>query len=159
MKKIVLTAAVAAAALFASPAAQAQGPSGKTFGLGIVLGGPTGLSGKYWLEQDRALAFSVGADAYRWYGTGLRLGADYLFHFNAFNSKLVKLYAGPGLMLGLGDDKKNNDSWLAARIPVGINIIPSRTPLEVFVEIAPVVGVLNASGARFDAAIGGRFYF
>ncbi len=43
-------------AIMANPTSSAPA---KQFGLGIVLGSPTGLSAKYWLSQERALDFAL----------------------------------------------------------------------------------------------------
>jgi hypothetical protein len=52
----------------------------KTFGLGLMLGAPSGLSGKYFLSSDNALDFGVGAIGYYRGRSGLHLHLDYLWH-------------------------------------------------------------------------------
>src|SRR5262245_59263497 len=54
--------------------------SNKTFGLGLMLGAPTGLSGKYFLGPDTALDFGLGAIGYYRHRDGLHIHADYLWH-------------------------------------------------------------------------------
>ena len=74
---VIASATLAACVVFAvgmllqSPSAEARPrPAGKskmssfeankTFGLGVMLGAPTGLSGKYFLSADTALDFGLG---------------------------------------------------------------------------------------------------
>src|SRR5690349_24781426 len=53
----------------------------KTFGLGLELGEPTGLNGKYFFGPSTAFDFGVGW-IYRhyYYGDGIHLYGDVLFH-------------------------------------------------------------------------------
>lgn len=142
-------------------------PKGKTFGFGIMLGEPTGLTGKYWLEKDKALAFALGNS----YLGNLRIGADYLFHFNAFESRIVNLYAGPGMAMGLGDSggwwyKDKKEKWYKDRGEIGIgirgvcgiNIVPKNSPLEIFIEAGLMIGIVPGLYSNFEGAAGIRFY-
>src|SRR3954470_22337258 len=53
----------------------------KTFGLGLELGEPDGLNGKYFLSSSNALDFGVGYIYHHYYGDdGIHLYADYLWH-------------------------------------------------------------------------------
>jgi len=143
-------------------------PKGKDFGIGFMAGEPTGLTAKIWTTQDNALAFSVGTS----YLGSLRIGMDYLWHFNAFNSQLVNMYAGPGVAVGFGKSggwvyrdknhkwyRTNDDVGVGIRGVTGINIVPRNSPIELFGEIGVLVGVLPATYANFEGAIGIRFYF
>lgn len=164
MKKSILIIAM----LLCSVSLFAQGPKGRDFGFGVTLGEPTGVSLKFWLNNENALALSLGSS----YFGELRLGADYLWHFDAFNSSAVKMYAGPGAVLGFGDgngwvykkddDKffvRNNDDFgFGARAVVGLNIIPKRSPIEFFLELGVMVGLIPNVGTNGEAAVGIRFY-
>lgn len=148
----------------------AQGPRGNSFGFGLILGDPTGATIKYWTNKENAFTASVGSS---YYGQ-IRLGGDYLWHFDAFNSRVVKMYAGPGLVLGFGqshggfwwkeDHHKfyywddNTSIGVAGRVIFGINIIPKRSPVEIFFELGPLIGISPAFGVNLDAALGIRFY-
>ena len=165
MRKLFILAIVLVFSLTAQ--AQAQSPQGRDFGFGITLGDPTGITGKFWTGGVNAFAISVGSS---YYGN-IRLTGDYLWHFNAFNSKVVNLYAGPGLVLGFGhgnewfykrdDDKfwdRDDDIGVAGRAIFGINVVPRRTPLEFFLEVGVLVGVIPGFGTHGEAALGVRFY-
>lgn len=148
----------------------AQGPKGKEFGFGIILGDPLGLTGKYWVSNENAMVFDFGAS----YFGSPRIQFDYLWHLDVFRSQIVKLYAGPGLGLGFGRpgysvwyvDNRGRERWyyrddglgVAVRVIVGVNFIPRATPLEIFLELGPNIGVIPGFGAALDAAVGIRFY-
>jgi hypothetical protein len=146
----------------------AQGPYQKKFGFGIILGEPTGLTGKYWINFQNAFEFNIGTS----YFGRPRIDFNYLWHFNAFRSSIVKLYAGPGAVLGFGEGngywyewrgnrffyRTGNEIGLAVAGLFGLNIIPRETPLEIFLEGGILVGLAPGFGSGGDLAIGLRFY-
>lgn len=169
MKKVLfLAVALCALVVISFSQASAQGPRGKEFGFGLVLGEPTGLTIKYWLNKENALTASLGAS----YFGAPRIGVDYLWHFDVFKSNIVKMYAGPGLVLGIGEGRgfwykekhgkfyfrSDGETGIAFRGVFGLNIVPRNTPLEIFLELGPLVGISPTSGSAIDAALGIRFY-
>ncbi len=154
--------------MFASLSLMAQGPRNKDFGFGIILGDPTGLTGKFWIDRENAVALSLGNS----YFGALRISGDYLWHFDAFKSKVVSLYAGPGVVVGIGESggwiykkkgdyyyvRKDSEIGVGVRGIFGLNIIPKNTPLEFFLEIGALVGVIPNFGSSAEGAIGIRFY-
>lgn len=168
MKTLKITLLLIFCLIILTPESKSFAPKGKTFGLGLIIGEPTGLTAKYWLKNNNALAFSIGNS----YLGSLRLGMDYLWHFNAFKSALVNMYAGPGLAIGIGESsgwwykdqnhnwyKTNEDIGLGIRGVLGINFVPKNSPFELFGEVGMMVGALPGFYANFEGAIGGRFYF
>ncbi len=143
----------------AASTAHAQGPEGKSFGFGIVLGTLDGASVKIWTAYDQAFVADFGGS---WFGP-VRLQGDYLWHFNAFHSRIVKMYAGPGLAIAFGnaeyfDEGGASTVGIGARVMFGVNVIPVETPLEIYVGIGPLIGFVPAFGAGIDGEVGIRFY-
>ena len=165
-KKSMLCALVALGVLSgALGSASAQGPQGHTFGAGILLGDPSGLTIKQWLNASNAFDVHVAFD---FTDEAFTLLADYLFHFDAFRLKSraqvdLPLYVGIGgkLLVDANDNKKNNDAavGLGVRIPIGIAVLFKQAPLEIFVEIAPGLSVIPATSAEIDGGLGIRYYF
>ncbi len=155
---------------FVFETALAQGSrSGGNFGFGLMAGEPSGITIKYYTGSETAFDAYIGSS----YFGKLRIGGDYLWHFNAFNSNVVKMYAGVGATFGFGRGegffyKNNKDKFyywednssvgIAARALLGINIMPRNTPLEIFFEIGPLVGIAPNFGSNFEGALGIRFY-
>ena len=156
-----------------STTAHAQGPQGKSFGIGFSAGEPTAVSARIWTSRQNSWDIGVGSS---WIGNP-HVHADYLWHFNdAFNSRIVSLYAGVGGVLGFGDKDRgvfkwkgdrDKDRWyygedegvaIAAKGVFGLNIIPRNTPLDIFVEIDPVLGLSPGFGFDIMPALGIRFY-
>jgi hypothetical protein len=142
----------------------AQSPQGKSFGFGIKLGDPTGATLKFWTTRPNAFVIDVGAS----YFGSPRIGVDYLWHFDAFNSDIAKLYAGPGGAIGIGRGKGfwykdrygrlDNELGVGMRGVFGVNVIPQNTPLEIFFEIGALVAIIPDFGSAADVALGLRFY-
>ena len=128
---------------------------GKNFGIGIILGEPTGLSGKQWLGNntaiDGALAWSFGKKE------ALHMHADFIIHqydlINVTKGKLP-IYYGIGARIKLEDDSK-----IGVRIPVGLNYHVADAPLDIFIEIVPILELIPATEFNMNAAIGVRFFF
>jgi hypothetical protein len=140
----------------------AQGPEGKSFGFGLIVGEPLGATVKLWLNPVNAFVFDIGGSDFG----PTRLDGNYLWHFDPFHSRIAKLYAAPGIAIAFGNGNgpyggrefdKGNGVGLAVRVMFGLNVIPQRTPLEIFFELGPIIG-LSPGGAGFDFAAGIRFY-
>jgi hypothetical protein len=150
MKKSILLLAISI--LFFGGVIRAQE---RGFGLGIILGEPTGISAKKWLNShsaiDGAVAWSFGqVDSFH-------LHADYIHHdFNMFNVEKGKLplYFGIGIRF-----KAEPEATFGVRIPVGICYIFEKAPLDLFLELGPVLDLAPDVRFRFTGSVGARFYF
>ncbi len=154
--------------IFSLQISSAQGPGGKSFGFGIMFGDPTGGTLKFWTSRENAFVVDVGSS----YFGGLRFNGDYLWHFDAFNSHVVKLYAGPGVVVGVGEGhsywykedherfyfRDRGEAGIAVRGVFGVNIIPKRAPIEIFLELGVLIGISPAFGTGVDTGLGIRFY-
>ncbi|MFA7228324.1 MAG: hypothetical protein WC061_04750 [Melioribacteraceae bacterium] len=129
----------------------------KGFGLGIILGEPTGVSGKYWLDEswaiDAGLAYSFAHP-----NKTFSFHADYLFHDETLirSSLRLPVYYGIGARLHAGNGGGNT---FGARGVIGIVWIPENTPFDLFIELAPVFNLFPETSLHLDLAVGGRYYF
>ncbi len=111
------------------------------FGLGLVLGEPTGVAAKLYLADDRAIAVAIGDE---FYGGGFQLTGDYLFHpyiLSKHPEYVVPFYFGPGIRIV---DYRNggNESYgaVGARLVGGLLFdFKNNVPIDVFLEAAVVV--------------------
>lgn len=127
----------------------------KDFGLGVILGEPTGISAKKWLDDksalDGAVAWSFATPS------SFHLHADYLYHdFNIFDVKKGKLplYFGIGFRIRIGDEDR-----IGIRIPVGICYLFEKSPLDIFFELGPVLDLTPATKLRLTSSVGIRYFF
>jgi len=126
------------------------------FGLGIILGEPTGVSAKYWTASNTALDFGLGYSFEN--NSRFHLHADYLFHTSDLfrTTENISLYYGPGARLRLVDEGR---SRLGFRFDVGIVWIPRNAPIDVFVEIAPLLDIIPETDFSVNGGIGVRYFF
>ena len=142
----------------------------RTFGLGVTLGDPTGLSGKYFMNRQTAIDGAIAYGSHE-----LILYGDYLKHFpgafgrqNEFVSQLNP-YVGVGPVFAFGDgnhdhkhrfmDDDDDDFAFGGRIPLGIEWLPNNVPLGVSLEIAPGMRIVPGTDAFVQGGLAIRYYF
>lgn len=139
-----------------------------TFGLGLILGGPTGLSGKLFLSDSFAFDFAIGY--YRGFGHDEGGGghADLLWHpfsLGNFGVFSLPLYFGVGGRVAADRDQgrfdTDNGVDVGVRVPLGIAFEFNAVPLDVFLEAALIADVIDDDddNLHVDLAGGIRFWF
>ena len=159
MKRVFFSACLACA--LAIPLFAEAGP----FGLGLVVGEPTGLSASLRLNKAAMLQGTAAWDLTS--PGGITLAADYLFLFDdAFRIEktAIPLYIGFGakLVILMGDGRYGDDDsaiGIAARIPMGIRWLFDDLPLEAFLELSPGVRLFPETAFDAGGGIGLRWYF
>ena len=137
------------------------------FGLGVILGEPTGISAKLWVSPVNALDFglgwSVGGDRINYNGrydggSRVHFHMDYLWHwFDAIHSsERFPLYTGIGGRINTG---AGYDASAAVRGVFGIAWLPNQVPIDVFLELVPSLQVVPSTGFGIDAGLGARYFF
>jgi hypothetical protein len=133
------------------------------FGMGIVLGEPTGLSAKLWTSRDNAFDFAA-AWSFRNYhhndnhnDGSVLLQADYVWHF--FNlipvsSGKLPLYIGIGGRVVLA-----NDANFGVRVPVGLDYLFADAPIDVFLELVPILDLSPETNFGVGGGLGIRYWF
>ena len=143
--------------------------SNGTFGLGIELGAPSGLNGKYFLTDNTALNFGAGYiyDRY-WHKDrdGLHIYIDHLWHpFVLLDEPAFQmpLYLGVGGRMWSFDGKDGSAFALGIRGPVGIAFDFNEVPLDVFIQLTLVADALfrhdDRLGLHVEASVGIRYWF
>lgn len=128
----------------------------KGFGLGIMIGKPSAISGKYWLNSNNAIDFGFGYSLFD--DAGFTLHSDFLHHQHGLidSREKIALHYGFGFRLSAND---NNDTSLGARGVVGLTWISTKLPIDAFIELAPVFKLIPKTVLDFDLALGARYYF
>jgi hypothetical protein len=150
----------------------------KSFGLGLELGEPTGLTGKYFLSEDHALDFGLGY-IYHHYGRGndgLHVYADYLWHplvLTSAEAFELPLYIGVGGRFwdwgDYGCDRNGNNcqyygtTALGVRVPLGLDFDFNNVPLDIFIQLVPTLDFYrhyrDTVYFAIDLSVGVRFWF
>ena len=127
----------------------------KQVGVGIIVGEPTGVSFKYWTSSttafDAALAWSF-ID-----GGAFHIHADYIFH----NFNLIRISEGKlPFYYGIGGRIKTSDkAQIGVRVPLGLTYIFNTAPVDIFLEVVPILDLAPKTDFRINAAIGARYFF
>ncbi len=147
--------------LFGSLAGWTFAESNHNMGIGIMAGEPTGLSFKIWNRQT--VAFDAGAAWSFVDGSFFQIHGDFLLHnFDLFKVETgrMALYYGIGARLKFGsNDTTGSDTILSARVPVGISYEFERTPIELFIEVVPMLDLVPSTDVGMAGAVGFRYYF
>ena len=137
------------------------------FGIGFIVGEPTGLSAKLWTSGrnafDFGLGWSVGGDRVTrnditHNGSRIHFHMDYLWHSFSSIKSTERLPLNYGIGGRINSGGGYNTSF-GVRGVFGIAWLPRSTPLDVFMEIAPVLQLVDYTGFGIDAGLGVRFYF
>jgi hypothetical protein len=127
----------------------------KKFGLGIILGEPTGLNAKlktsFYNSFNFAAAWSFKEDEH------LLLQTDYVW----YNFDLIKVESGKlPLYFGVGGRIIFfREPLVGVRVPVGLNYQFENAPIDIFAELVPVLDVLPSTKFNFAGGLGVRFWF
>lgn len=183
MRKHLLTTVIVAVALLALSPTAARADGSRPFGLGLMVGSPTGLSGKLYLGNRTAVAMGVGeAFGHRYEDDGLHLHVDFLWHpamLAQNNDFFLPLHIGVGGRI-LDHEGRwweggrwyyyDDHTHLGVRMPVGLTMDFRKVPLDVFFELALVANVIVVDEGPYDdlydhdllsltGALGARYYF
>lgn len=169
---IALGAGIAVVVLGSTLAPTPAHAAGGDFGLGLIIGSPTGIAGKYYLKQAHAIDFAVGGTLVG--SRGLGVHADYLWHPVVLAREAafdLALYAGVGARL-IDHQRRNRDDdfHVGARLPVGVDFdfLKGSIPLDVFVEVAMVLDFVidddeyddhDDLDVDLNAGLGARYFF
>lgn len=186
---ILATAAVAVALLIGSAdtvhARRGVDVRGGSFGVGLMLGGPSGLSAKYYLDQKIALAAGLGVFRGYW-AEGTHFHLDVLWHPETLATTRhfdMPFYIGVGgrVLAHTYRYRDQNDFWfgendthLGVRAPAGLVMNFKRVPIDVFLEAALTLDLINGGTCYDDrmreygcnhsfltlhGALGARYFF
>jgi len=143
-------------------AASANAAPQEDFGIGLIVGEPTGLSLKYWLDDERAID-AAAAESFS-ENDSFQLHGDYLIHdYDLFGADELPFYCGLGARLKLKDDdgsgRNRRHDIFGIRIPLGITYIFEDAAVDLFFELVPVLDLSPEVELDIGAAAGIRFYF
>lgn len=135
---------------------QSQAADQKKFGIGVILGAPTGLSLKYWTNSSVAIQGAVGGGP-----GGLVVGADYIEHVEAFTNRSFTFYYGPGVFMGEtwgGPKVARSDVGIGVKGVFGVNYIKPNQPFEFSIELGPALLLVPTVGMGVELGVSFRFY-
>lgn len=134
--------------------AQAAPPEAGSTGVGLIIGDPLGPRFKTWLSPTRAIdaGFGLGEDVIFY--------ADYTWNgWDVFPRPERGQFVG---YLGLGpryEARHHRRDTMGLRLPAGLSYFVESLPLELYVELVPVLRVAPNVEGDVDAGLGIHYYF
>src|SRR5262249_6344214 len=159
MRRSIICGLLAALALALAVPAMAAEAKTKHVGVGFIVGEPTGLSAKFFMNNTNALQFGLA-----WSLSGdneLHLQGDYLWHrYNLIdlkNGDELPLYFGVGARFIV--EEGDEDDVFGIRFPVGLDYLFTNYPFDIFAEIVPILDLTPDTDFDLEVAIGASFWF
>ena len=147
---------ILALTLALSPSAHASeiGTSAHKFGLGLAVGGPTGISGKYYLGgRSRAIEGVAAVYSQGWWGGGFYLHATHLWHPDVLAREPgfeLPWHVGVGGFLSQGYWGPWNNRWggaiaIGVRGQIGLDFDLEDIRLQISGDLGLNVGITTVS--------------
>lgn len=133
-----------------------------TLGIGIILGEPTGIAAKLYLQDDQAIQGAIGASFFAY---GYSVHADYVLHpwiLQDRDTFVLPVYVGPGLRVIDYAARGQDSHWAVGLRAVGGLLFDFKNvPLDVFVEAAAILeyDFTEGVGLALNVGAGVRYYF
>ena len=155
MKKgLILTVALLMSISFGTATA---GSNSSGFGMGIMLGEPSGLSGKLWSGGNNAFDFGLAWSTSK--NSGVAFHADYVWHkmdMITVDKGALPFYYGIGVRYR---NRDNSDDNIGVRVPFGLDYLFAQSAFDVFFEVVPILDLAPDTDFDINVAIGGRYFF
>lgn len=142
---------------------------GGNLGLGLMIGGPTAITGKLILSSETAVDFGLGFNfdnSYTVYGDYLFLYPGAIKTNTQFFNELVPYFGvGPIISWYYSRDHRWSakdryySTLVGARVPFGLAWRTPKHPLEIFLEVAPTLDIIPGLYLGLDAGLGARYFF
>jgi len=136
----------------------------QNYGIGVIIGSPTGFTGKYLWSRNSAIVVNAGwsfVSDVKFHITG-----DYQFLFPdvikgeegvALRNVVPYLGIGGSFRAKTDEATDETDFYLGLRLGGGIEYLINR--FGVFLELYPVVNVIPSTDFSFEGGLGARIYF
>jgi len=120
-----------------------------------VIGDPTGLSLKFWgIGQNSALQVNIGGGGF-FVPADLLINGSFLFHALLTRETPINGYLGVGALAGIKKHEKQGDEAVfGILVPLGLEFILSEVPLDIFMEVPPVIGFTTNGDVRAGLTFG-----
>ncbi len=131
-----------------------------SFGVGIIVGEPTGLSMKVKMSENTAIDGALG---WSFVDEGsVHIHGDFLLHdysLISVDEGSLPVYYGVGGRIKLRNrDRGADDDRVGIRVPVGLAYEFSSRKVDIFLELVPILDLTPKSRFTMNAAIGVRYF-
>jgi hypothetical protein len=122
------------------------------FGLGIVLGEPSGINGQFYWGPKTAIDVTAAWSFHDW----LMVAGDFqVYNYILDSPREWKWYYGIGTYLAL---PKNDHGSFGVRIPLGLRYHIPHSVVDVWGEVDPALKLVDETAADLQGGIGVTFW-
>ena len=122
------------------------------FGLGLVLGEPSGLNGQFLWSERSAIDITAAWSWRDWFFTS----ADFqMYDYILDSPREWKWYWGGGAYLTL---PKNDQGTFGVRVPLGIKYHIPHSPVDLWIEADPALQLIKSTEAELQGGFGVTFW-
>jgi hypothetical protein len=119
-----------------------------------VIGDPTGLSLKFWgIGQNSALQVNIGGGGFV-APADLSVSGSLLFHALLTRETPINGYLGVGAFAGINQERHGDEAVFGILVPLGLELILSEVPLDLFIEVPPVIRFTTKGDVRANLTFG-----
>lgn len=132
----------------------------KGSGIGIIIGEPTGISFKQWMSSTSAIDVGIAYSLVQ--SNAMHVHLDYVLHnYNLISVSSGKLpfYYGIGGRIKFKSEDKADEMRVGVRIPLGLSYHFPNDPVDIFIEVVPVVDFSPVTKMTFGGGLGARYFF
>jgi hypothetical protein len=137
--------------LAVSHAAAADGEN-REFGLGIVLGEPSGINGQFYWGPKTAIDVTTAWSFHDWF---MVTGDFQVYNYILDSPREWKWYYGFGAYLALPN---NDHGSFGVRIPLGLRYHIPHSVVDVWGEVDPALRLVDKTEADLQGGIGVTFW-
>ena len=129
-------------------------------GLGIAAGEPSGVAAAFRPNDQSTFAGVVGWSLAQ---STLHIHTDYLITFARVQPDpalelMLNFFVGAGASLDLGEWTGNTPT-VAVRLPIGASMEFGEKPLDLYIELVPLMGLVPDTRTDLDGTVGIRVWF
>ena len=155
--------AVAQVPIEAPPAAPVYASSerqGGSFGLGVTMGTPTGITARLWFSRDSAIQFSGGGNLGQ---QGSLTGSmDYITALEHLSEDegnyFITTYAGVGVGFDSLFETNSTRMSFGPRLVGGALVTLPTLPIDIFIQVSPTIFVVENLSWSMGGQIGAHYY-
>lgn len=125
----------------------------RTFGLGVIVPSPTGITSQYIYDKTHAMVASLG-----WGEEFVHVNVDHLW----LKLNLVKIDKRPLAVyygIGLRWINDHDDNAVGIRAPLGAQHLFREVPIQIFLELTPFLNLVDHTSFGVDVGLGARYFF
>lgn len=122
------------------------------FGLGFVIGEPSGINAQFFWSPRSAVDFTAAWSFNDWF---MLIGDYQVYDYIADSPREWRWYYGGGAWVAFPE---NDDGTLGVRVPLGIRYRIPRSIVDLWVEIAPALELVPDTEPELQGGLGVTFW-